>query len=80
MSTLAATYTEGAAGIWSLTCAECPLIPHAEALGQKAPDCMGGIATNMQGPIVMHRCKHAGEPIRSGKALVVPCAYTIAQP
>ena len=54
----AVKYAEGNAGLWSMTCAECPLLPHAEALGQSAPECAGGIATNMQGPVLLRSCKH----------------------
>lgn len=58
MTTRIVTYTEGDGGIFSVTCAECPLKPHAEALGQKAPECTGGIATNMQGPVPLASCKY----------------------
>ena len=51
-------YDEGVLGMWSMTCAECPLIPHAAALGQNPPECAGGIATNMQGPVPLKTCKH----------------------
>lgn len=59
------TYNEGALGLWSVTCADCPLLPHTRALGQKPPECAGGMATNMQGPIVLKRCSHLG---RAGDA------------
>lgn len=55
---IAATYTEGNAGIWSINCEDCPLAHHAAALGQKAPHCLSGIATNMQGQIVLNKCQH----------------------
>lgn len=56
--TLHATYAEGNAGIWSITCEACPIAHHAAALGQEAPKCLSGIATNMQGPVVLDKCKH----------------------
>lgn len=52
------TYHEGNAGIWDVSCEACPLRPHAEALAVKLPTCMHGIATNMQGHLVLGRCKH----------------------
>ena len=51
-------YVEKDGGLWSMTCAECPLLPHAEALDQDAPQCASGIATTMQGPIVIKTCRH----------------------
>lgn len=52
-------YAEGDAGIWSLQCSECPLEPHLAALGMKGKGCGGGIATNMQGPVVLFNCPHS---------------------
>lgn len=51
-------YDEGNSGLWSMTCAECPLLPHTQALGQKPPECAGGIATNLQGPVQLRSCQH----------------------
>lgn len=51
-------YDEGVAGIWSMTCAECPMRPHTDVLGQRPPECAGGIATNMQGPLMLRSCRN----------------------
>lgn len=59
MKSVVVTYEECVAGIWSLQCAECPLTPHQIALGLKGKGCMGGIATNMQGPMVLFNCPHS---------------------
>jgi hypothetical protein len=79
----AVEYTEGDTGIWSLTCAECPLKPHAEALNVKPPRCAGGIATNMPGPMVLDKCQHTdpnsvqNEP---GNGLSIECGYARPTP
>jgi hypothetical protein len=74
----AVTYAEGDAGLWSMTCVECPLLPHTEALGQTAPACASGIATNMQGPVLLRSCKHL-EPDSFANApdnaITVRCNY-----
>ena len=70
-------YSEGDAGIWSLDCATCPLIPHAKALGAKAKSCMAGIATNMQGPLVLSACEHyeAKSFTDEGGKAIVKCKF-----
>lgn len=74
---LAATYTEGNAGIWSVTCADCPIAHHAAALGQKTPECLSGIATNMQGPMVLNKCAHTSPDClaNDGDSLALECRY-----
>jgi hypothetical protein len=52
----AVKYVEKDGGLWSMTCDECPLLPHSEALGQDAPRCASGIATRMQGPVPLQTC------------------------
>lgn len=76
-------YDEGNFGLWKITCADCPLLPHTRALGQKAPECAGGMATNMQGPVVLKRCDHLGRTgdggFRSeGEQLFVDCTKEVA--
>lgn len=53
-------FAEDELGLWKITCADCPLLPHTRALGQKDPECVGGMVTNMQGPVVLKRCEHLG--------------------
>lgn len=74
---LAATYTEGNAGIWSVTCDACPIAHHAVALGQDAPKCLGGIATNIQGPVVLSKCRNTSPDCltNDGDALSLECGY-----
>lgn len=55
-----AKFYEGDLGFWKATCSDCPLLPHTRALGQKDPECAGGMVTNMQGPLVLKRCEHLG--------------------
>ncbi len=45
-------------GFWHIASDDCPLRPHALALDQKPPQCLAGLVTNMQGAVVVHRCKH----------------------
>jgi hypothetical protein len=77
------TYTEGNAGIWSIDCAACPLKPHFEAIGRPVKPCAGGIATNMQGPVVLQNCPHSAgtETVQNepDNALSIECRYG-AQP
>lgn len=73
-----AVYDEGDFGMWSVACADCPLKPHTDALGQRPPQCAGGMATNMQGPVVLKRCDHMGRQgdgglKREGEQLLVDC-------
>jgi hypothetical protein len=74
----AVAYDEGNFGLWAITCATCPLKPHAKALGQRTPDCAAGIATNMQGPIPTKVCKHTNtESLRNeaDNGLSIECRY-----
>jgi hypothetical protein len=73
-------YDEGNFGMWKITCRSCPLMPHTQALGQKAPECAGGMATNMQGPVILKRCPHLGNTGEKGfrvegETLVVDCMH-----
>jgi hypothetical protein len=67
--------SEGDAGIFSIECQECPLKLHTDALGQKAPSCVHGIITNMQGAIPLGTCKHYEKDsiVVEGKTLVILC-------
>lgn len=70
------TYTEGYAGIFSIDCETCPLIPAFKALDQKPKPCMSGIATKAQGPVPIHICKHyVKDSIATGenKTLNIQC-------
>jgi hypothetical protein len=51
------TYTEEL-GVFSVDCAECPLIPHLKALDQPSKPCLSGMVTNMQGHMPIYTCKH----------------------
>lgn len=80
MARRAVTYSEGNAGVWSIDCEECPLKPHYEALVLQQKGCAGGIATNMQGPVVLWNCPHSAgtttvknEP---GNKLSIECNHT----
>ena len=76
-------YDEGFAGLWAMTCAECPLLAHTNALGQAAPDCASGIATNMQGPIPLKTCKHlAPDSYANNEAgeITIGCNYSEPSP
>lgn len=78
MYDLSATYTENDRGIWSVNCADCPLKTHAVALGQLAPDCVSGIVTNMQGPVILRQCSHADDLRNESAGLVILCGYALA--
>jgi hypothetical protein len=52
------SYTEGDGGVFHIDCAACPLIPAFKALDKKTESCIAGIATNMQGHVPIHICKH----------------------
>lgn len=77
-------YTDGDAGIWHLDCSECPLQPHLDALGMKGKGCAGGIATNMQGPVLMWNCPHSGgsDSLRNDpeNVLTIECRHGEARP
>lgn len=45
-------------GVWRLACAQCPLLPHTEALGMKPRACADGLSTNIQGHVVINTCEH----------------------
>ena len=75
-------YDEGMAGLWRMTCAECPLIPHTKALGQQQPECAGGIATNMQGPVQLKACAHLVPDSfanAAGNEITIGCKYRATQ-
>ena len=46
---------------FSISCADCPLLPALETLGQKPRPCVSGIMTNMQGPVPVAECEHYGK-------------------
>ena len=80
--TRAVSYAEKDGGLWSMTCAECPLLPHTEALGQAAPRCSCGIATKMQGPIALQKCGHLAPYSYANSAdggITIVCNYAAAQ-
>lgn len=65
-------------GAWAITCDECPLKPHLEALGMKPQPCTAGIQTNMQGYVPLKDCKHyEKDSIKlEGKTLTLTCRKT----
>lgn len=62
-------------GAWSLTCADCPLLPHLKALGEKPRDCAYGIQTRVQGAVTLGTCQHyEKESVKAdGKKLTIGC-------
>ena len=62
---------------WSVLCDTCPMKPHTDALGQKAPICTAGMMTNLQGAVPVHLCKHyVKESIRKdGESFTLECSY-----
>lgn len=72
---------EGEAGIFGIDCSTCPLKVHTDALGQKAPDCVHGIITNMQGAIPMGTCKYYEKDsiATEGKTLEILCAAPVPE-
>jgi len=45
-------------GVFNISCPDCPLNVHADALGVKRKDCVAGMVTNMQGHVPIHQCEH----------------------
>lgn len=45
-------------GTWSVTCPDCPLIPHLEALGMKQAVCLAGLQTKAQGCVAIQKCNY----------------------
>lgn len=50
---------ESPLGLWHMNCPTCPMHPLQDAVEAKRQQCVGGMSTNMQGAIPLHRCKHA---------------------
>ena len=51
------TYKDDGIG-FSITCADCPLLPELMTLGQSPRPCISGIITNVQGRVPIAECKH----------------------
>ena len=65
-------------GFWSITCQECPLLPHLKALGQKSRPCASGMSTNVQGAIPLQHCEHYVKDSAAtddGKTVTVECGH-----
>jgi hypothetical protein len=60
---------------WSMTCKECPLLPHLTALKEKRRICTGGIITNAQGPVVLGGCEYLVKDSLDGKTQMFECSY-----
>lgn len=62
---------------WSVRCNECPMKPHADALGQPAPVCAAGLTTNVQGAVILRACKHyqRGSILNAGGRVSVECDH-----
>ena len=45
-------------GVFHINCETCPLIPAFRELGKVPEACVAGVATNVQGHIPIHTCRH----------------------
>jgi hypothetical protein len=60
---------------WSMTCKECPLLPHLKALKKEPIKCVVGLLTNAQGAIEIGRCEYLVRDTFDDKTNLFECSY-----